>query len=92
MKSGWGRPSRRAFCFRKSGRQKKQKLLIIVPAALRKQWHQELADKFFLQSVILEIRTLNDCIKQGNLNPFNQSEIIIGSYHFARAKDLYIKR
>lgn len=72
--------------------EKKQKLLIIVPAALRKQWHQELADKFFLPSVILENRTFNEVIKQGNLNPFNQPEIIICSYHFARAKDVYIKQ
>jgi hypothetical protein len=72
--------------------EKKQKLLIIVPAALRKQWNQELADKFFLPSVILENRSFNQIIKQGNLNPFNQSAIVICSYHFARAKDSYIKQ
>lgn len=32
-------------------------LLVIVPANLRKQWSQELADKFHLPSVILETRT-----------------------------------
>src|SRR5476651_2676965 len=35
----------------------KRRLLVIVPANLRKQWSQELADKFFLPSVILEART-----------------------------------
>jgi SNF2 family DNA or RNA helicase len=30
--------------------EQKRKLLIIVPAALRKQWNQELVDKFFLSS------------------------------------------
>jgi len=72
--------------------EQKRKLLIIVPAALRKQWNQELADKFFLPSTILENRSFNQIIKQGNLNPFNRPEIVICSYHFARAKDVYIKQ
>jgi ERCC4-related helicase len=72
--------------------EQKRKLLIIVPAALRKQWNQELADKFFLPSVILENRSFKQIIKQGNLNPFIQNEIIICSYHFARAQDVYIKQ
>ena len=72
--------------------EQKRKLLIIVPAALRKQWNQELADKFFLPSVILEARSFKQTIKQGNLNPFNQNAIIICSYHFARAQDVYIKQ
>lgn len=72
--------------------EKKHRLLIIAPAALRKQWNQELADKFFLSSVILENRSFNQFIKQGNLNPFAQSEIVICSYHFARNKDAYIKQ
>src|SRR5215212_3454712 len=42
----------------------KRKLLIIVPANLRKQWSQELADKFHLPSVILETRTFNDAIRR----------------------------
>ncbi|MGV3773626.1 MAG: SNF2-related protein [Verrucomicrobiales bacterium] len=72
--------------------EKKQKLLIIVPAALRKQWHQELADKFFLPSIILENKSFNNIIRQGNLNPFDQQVIVICSYHFARGKDVYIKQ
>src|SRR3989449_10285349 len=43
--------------------ERKRKLLIIVPANLRKQWNQELADKFFLPSQILETRTFNEQIK-----------------------------
>jgi len=72
--------------------EQKRKLLIIVPAALRKQWNQELSDKFFLPSVILEARSFKQIIKQGNLNPFNQNAIVICSYHFARAQDVYIKQ
>lgn len=72
--------------------ERKRKLLIIVPANLRKQWNQELADKFFLPSVILEARTFNEQIKKGNLNPFDRDEIVICSYHFARSKDVYIRQ
>lgn len=68
----------------------KAKLLVIVPANLRKQWNQELSDKFFLPSVILETRTFNEQIKRGNLNRFDQTEIVICSYNFARPKDTYI--
>src|SRR6185503_13685812 len=71
--------------------EQKRKLLIIVPAALRKQWNQELSDKFFLPSVLLEAKSFNQFIKQGNLNPFDQREIVICSYHFARAKDSYVQ-
>jgi len=74
--------------------ERKRKLLVIVPANLRKQWHQELADKFFLPATILETRTFNEQIKKkGNLNPFDQKDtIIICSYHFGRAKEVYIQK
>src|SRR2546421_4854937 len=72
--------------------ERKRKILIIVPASLRKQWYQELSDKFFLPSVILETKTFNEQIRAGNLNPFNRSEIIICSYQFARSKEPYIRQ
>jgi ERCC4-related helicase len=72
--------------------ERKRKILIIVPASLRKQWHQELSDKFFLPSVILETKTFNEQIREGNLNPFNRSEIVICSYQFARSKEPYIRQ
>ena len=39
--------------------ERRRKLLIIVPANLRKQWHQELQDKFGLQGLILEAKSYN---------------------------------
>ena len=71
--------------------ERKRKILIITPANLRKQWNQELMDKFFLSSTILEAKSFNDAIKKGNLNPFDCAEIILCSYQFARSKDAYIK-
>jgi SNF2 family DNA or RNA helicase len=72
--------------------ERKRKILIIVPASLRKQWHQELSEKFFLPSVILETKTFNEQIREGNLNPFNRSEIVICSYQFARSKEPYLRQ
>ena len=72
--------------------ERKRRLLVIVPANLRKQWSQELADKFFLPSVILEARSFNETIRAGNLDPFQQDAIILCSYHFARTKEPYLRQ
>src|SRR5436309_6969556 len=48
--------------------ERKRRLLVILTANLRKQWAQELADKFYLPSIILESRSFNDAIRAGNLN------------------------
>src|SRR5437588_12378529 len=45
--------------------ERKRKLLVITPANLRKQWHQELQEKFFLPCRILETKPYNDAIKRG---------------------------
>lgn len=73
--------------------ERKRKILLIVPSNLRKQWNAELQEKFFLPSIILETKSFNQYIKDGNLNPFDQEDqIIICSYHFARSKSPYVKQ
>ena len=76
--------------------ERRRRLLIIVPANLRKQWHQELQDKFNLQSLILEAKNYNTIRKQENQNPFlmpglPQTGPVICSYQFAKAKAADIK-
>lgn len=71
--------------------ERKRKILIILPSSLRKQWHQELLDKFYLPSQILEARTFNKTLKNGARNPFDIPEIVICSYHFARNKAEYVR-
>lgn len=66
--------------------ERKRRILIITPSHLRKQWHQELAEKFFLPCRILETKSYNEAAKAGDLSPFRASEIIICSYQFARSK------
>ncbi len=72
--------------------ERKRTLLIIGPSNLRKQWNQELADKFFLPSTILETKSFNQQIKAGNLNPFDQKDsIVICSFQFAKSKAAYLQ-
>lgn len=72
--------------------ERKRKILIIAPANLRKQWNQELQDKFYLGSIILETKSFNLEINNGNLNPFDQKDqVLICSYQFAKTKAPYLK-
>ena len=67
--------------------ERKRRLLVITPSNLRKQWHQELTEKFFLPCRILESRSYNEAIKQGQFRPFEpDGQIVICSYQFARNK------
>ncbi|MDO9225503.1 MAG: SNF2-related protein [Pseudomonadota bacterium] len=74
--------------------ERRRRILIIVPANLRKQWHQELQDKFGLQALILEAKNYNAIRKQGQKNPFLMPEFsqpVICSYQFAKSKAQDIK-
>ena len=67
--------------------QRQRRILIITPANLRKQWYQEMGEKFSLPCIILETKSYNEAIKQGRLRPFEASDcIVICSYQFARAR------
>ena len=70
----------------------KRRVLIISPSSLRKQWYQELADKFYLPSRVIETKSFKNAIKHGKVNPFdNTNSIVISSYHFARNKAEFIQ-
>lgn len=62
----------------------KRRILVITPSNLRKQWHQELTEKFFLPCRLLESKSYNAAIKQGQFRPFEGPEIVICSYQFAK--------
>ena len=71
--------------------ERKRRILVITPSSLRKQWHQELSEKFFLPCIILESRSYNKAQKDGNFRPFDIADtIVICSYHFARNKAIDI--
>ncbi len=71
--------------------ERRRKILIITPANLRKQWHQELQDKFGLTGIILESKNYN-ALRKNQANPFIQEELIICSYQFAKSKADDIQR
>src|SRR5712692_9853748 len=66
--------------------ERKRRVLVITPSNLRKQWYQELTEKFFLPCRILESKSYNAAIRLGNFQPFLGDDIVICSYQFARAK------
>ena len=72
--------------------ERKRRILLIVPASLRMQWHQELEDKFFIESVLMESTLFNKQRKFGVTNPFEQRDkVVICSYDFASRKQSEIK-
>lgn len=70
--------------------ERKRRILIITPANLRKQWHQELADKFGIAANILESKSYRQAVKNGSANPFDlagaDATVLICSYQFAAGK------
>lgn len=60
----------------------KRKIIVICPAALRKQWSYELTEKFGLANDILDAKNCNAMLRSGS-NPFDQKKILICSYQFA---------
>ncbi len=73
--------------------ERKRRILCIMPAALRQQWERELAEKFFIDSIILESGNYKDFLTQGCANPFEQkNKLIICSFQFARREAAAIHR
>lgn len=73
--------------------ERRRRILVIVPASLRKQWTAELEEKFFLPSIIIEAQTYNRLVRDGNRNPFEvEDRIILTSYEFAKRKADDIQR
>src|SRR6478672_9811032 len=62
--------------------ERRRRILVITPSNLRKQWHQELNEKFFLPCEILETKSYNAAVKTGRFQPFQSKTdaIIICSY------------
>ena len=68
--------------------ERRRRLLIICPAAIRKQWATELQEKFNLPALVMDSRAYRQCQQQGQPRPFEQKSVIIVSYHYgARMQD-----
>nr|WP_321454616.1 SNF2-related protein [uncultured Cohaesibacter sp.] len=65
----------------------KRKILLVVPSTLRRQWKQELAEKFSIPAIVLDGSAYKKHIKSGGSNPFAECNgVIISSYEYASAR------
>jgi len=70
--------------------ERKRKILVICPTILRKQWAQELTDKFHLESLVLDGKEFNSRNKAGE-NPLRlQNQVVICSYNFVQGKETQV--
>ncbi|CAI06469.1 SNF2-related protein [Aromatoleum aromaticum] len=63
--------------------ERRRRLLVICPAALRKQWAQELSDKFNVPAQVLDARTWLRLRQEGIYEPLDRDVISIMSLNFA---------
>jgi ERCC4-related helicase len=61
----------------------RRRLLVICPAALRKQWSLELEEKFNLRTLILDSSVYREKRDEGNPQPFLTDRVVIASMNFA---------
>lgn len=72
--------------------ERKRHLVIIAPANLRKQWVEELEEKFYLPAFILDKKVMKEYLaNKKEVNPFETDRIVVCSYDFARRQERYLR-
>lgn len=61
--------------------ERKRRILIIAPASLRQQWQQELIEKFYIPSTLIDAQAL-----KSNNSLLKKDGVYISSYEFVNAK------
>jgi SNF2 family DNA or RNA helicase len=64
----------------------KHKIIILVPASIRKQWQNELLEKFNIPCIIVDGFEYKRAKNSGTINPFDRDKVIIVSIPFAYVK------
>jgi ERCC4-related helicase len=80
---GLGKTIEAALVMAQYWAERRRWLIVVCPAALRKQWANELADKFHLPTQVLDSPTWYKQRKLGVADPFDQPVVSIISYSFA---------
>jgi len=80
---GLGKTIEAALVLAQYWAERRRRLIVVCPAALRKQWANELSEKFHLESQVLDARTYKARRKEGIADPFDQPVVSIISYNFA---------
>lgn len=66
--------------------ERKRKILIITPSSLRQQWSQELKEKFYIPSTLIDSQSIKSYKKEHGKSPLqNEGGILICSYEFANS-------
>jgi SNF2 family DNA or RNA helicase len=64
--------------------ERRRRLLVICPAAIRKQWALEIQEKFNLPVVVLDAKAYREARRESR-DPLHPGAILILSFHFANA-------
>src|SRR3972149_2676030 len=70
----------------------KRRILIITPASLRKQWQDELSNKFGLNSEVYDGPSFSEKVNSGEAVPLTYEGIFIISYQFAYSRAKLIEK
>ncbi|HND32038.1 MAG TPA: DEAD/DEAH box helicase, partial [Myxococcota bacterium] len=89
---GLGKTIEAALVIAQRWAERRRRILIVVPASLRRQWAQELEEKFFLPALVLDTVSEKRLRAEKILNPFFLTDrIAICSYHYAAARQDLVK-
>jgi superfamily II DNA/RNA helicase len=80
---GLGKTIEAALVLAQYWAERRRRLIVVCPAALRKQWANELSEKFHLEVQILDGRAWKMLRADGVADPFNQQWVSIISYNYA---------
>lgn len=80
---GLGKTIEAALVIAQYWAERRRRIIVVCPAALRKQWANELAEKFHLPAQVLDQKTWQAQRKAGIADPFNEPTVSIVSYAFA---------
>ena len=70
----------------------KRHIVVICPASLRKQWANELAEKFHQPTQVLDNKTWQTLRKEGIPDPFDRLVISIFSFQFAKRMEQQLRQ
>lgn len=80
---GLGKTIEAALVLAQYWAERRRRLIVVCPAALRKQWANELNEKFHLEVQILDAKTYKTLRSEGVADPFDRQVVSIVSYNYA---------